>query len=104
MSQLPEQQEGTPAAHRPWNVTAITPPERPAPPKAAPTRARKPRRLSVSAAWDDIGPVHGPDLPATLNRLRASLAPGWRYRLVCGRGFRTVRTDAPPPPLQLFPD
>lgn len=98
MSQLPEQQEGTPAAHPDLKPIFLQP-------EATPVRKRKPRRLTVSQAWDDIGPVHTePSLPKALEDQRKGLAPGWTWRLTCGTGLRTVRENAPPPPPQLFPE
>jgi hypothetical protein len=77
MNQLPELQEGTPAAQ----------------PEVTPVRKRK-----------VISPMHDqPALPRALGSQRRNLADGWTWRLVCGQGLRTVAVPVGEVPLQLFP-
>lgn len=65
MDQLPELQEGTPAAQ----------------PEATPVRKKK-----------VISPVHDqPALPRALESQRRNLADGWTWRLVCGQGYHLVK-------------
>ena len=90
MDQLPELGEGTPAAQ----------------PEATPVRStkRKPRRLGINQAWDDIGQPHlEPSLPIALESQRRGLAEGWTWRLTCGQGARTVAVPVDEVPIQLYP-
>lgn len=59
---------------------------------AATRKTRKPRRLTVLQAWDDIGPVHAePSLPLAVTQVRAALAPGWRSWVAFRSGYTVAK-------------